>query len=90
VPRGQRDGSLEPYSRFSRLEPLLFLASTSSIVLTRLSGPDIYIKEFCMGQIYDCHYIISGYHSNKLSQMHKRYFVSLYLAYSVSIYYILM
>jgi hypothetical protein len=24
VPRGQRDGSLRPYSRFSRQEPLLF------------------------------------------------------------------
>jgi hypothetical protein len=30
---------LRPYSRFSRLEPLLFLPSSSSIVLTRLSGP---------------------------------------------------
>jgi hypothetical protein len=29
VPRGQRDGSLRPYSRFSRLEPLLFLKSSS-------------------------------------------------------------
>jgi hypothetical protein len=38
VPRGQRDGSLWPYSRLSRLEPLLFLPSSSSIVLTRLSG----------------------------------------------------
>jgi hypothetical protein len=38
VPRGQRDGSLRPYSRISRLEPLLFLPSSSSIVLTRLSG----------------------------------------------------
>jgi hypothetical protein len=25
VPRGQRDGSLQPYSRFSREEPLLLL-----------------------------------------------------------------
>jgi hypothetical protein len=24
MPRGQRDGSLQPYSRFSRQEPLLF------------------------------------------------------------------
>jgi hypothetical protein len=39
VPRGQRDGSLWPYSRFSRLELLLFVSSSSSIVLTRLSGP---------------------------------------------------
>jgi hypothetical protein len=37
--RGQRDGSLQPYSRISRPEPLLFLSSSSSIVLTRLSGP---------------------------------------------------
>jgi hypothetical protein len=26
VPRGQRDGSLRPYSQFSRPEPLLFLS----------------------------------------------------------------
>jgi hypothetical protein len=39
VPRGQRDGSLRPYSWLSRLEPLLFLPSSSSIVLTKLSGP---------------------------------------------------
>jgi hypothetical protein len=39
VPRGQRDGSLQPYSRFSRPEPLFFLSSSSSVVLTRLSGP---------------------------------------------------
>jgi hypothetical protein len=40
VPRGQRDGSLRPYSRFSRQEPLLLLlSSSSSVVLTRLSGP---------------------------------------------------
>jgi hypothetical protein len=38
VPRGQRDGSLQPYSRLSRPEPLLFLSSSSSIVLTRQSG----------------------------------------------------
>jgi hypothetical protein len=30
---------LRPYSRFSRPEPLLFLPSSSSFVLTRLSGP---------------------------------------------------
>jgi hypothetical protein len=30
---------LRPYSRFSRPEQLLFLSSSSSIVLTRLSGP---------------------------------------------------
>jgi hypothetical protein len=39
VPRGQRDGSPRPYSRFSGLEPLLFLSSSSLIVVTRLSGP---------------------------------------------------
>jgi hypothetical protein len=39
VSRGQRNGSLRPHSRFSRLEPLLFLPSSSSIVPTRLSGP---------------------------------------------------
>jgi hypothetical protein len=39
VSRGQRSGSPRPYSRFSRLEPLLFLPSSSSIILTRLSGP---------------------------------------------------
>jgi hypothetical protein len=39
VLRGQRDGSLLPYSRLSRPEPLIFLQSSSSIVLTRLSGP---------------------------------------------------
>jgi hypothetical protein len=37
--RGQRDGALWPYSRFSRHDALLFLPSSSSIVLTRLSGP---------------------------------------------------
>jgi hypothetical protein len=39
VPCGQRNGSIRPYSRFSRQEPLLFLPSSSSVVLTRLSGP---------------------------------------------------
>jgi hypothetical protein len=38
VPRGQREGSLRPCSRFSRPEPLLFLSSSSSKLLTRLSG----------------------------------------------------
>jgi hypothetical protein len=37
--RGQHNGSLRPYSRISRLQPLLFLPSRCSIVLTRLSGP---------------------------------------------------
>jgi hypothetical protein len=39
VSRGERDGSLRPYCRFSRPELLLFLPSSSSIVLTRMSGP---------------------------------------------------
>jgi hypothetical protein len=39
VPRGRPNGSLRPYTRFFRPEPLLFLSSSSSIVLTRLSGP---------------------------------------------------
>jgi hypothetical protein len=39
VPRGQRDGSLRQYSHLSWQEPLFFLSSSSSIVLTRLSGP---------------------------------------------------
>jgi hypothetical protein len=37
VPRAQHDGSLWPYFRLSRPEPLLFLPSSFSIVLTRLS-----------------------------------------------------
>jgi hypothetical protein len=37
--RGQRNGFPRPYSRFSRPEPLPFLPSRSSIVLTSLSGP---------------------------------------------------
>jgi hypothetical protein len=36
---GQRDGSLWPYSRFSRQKAATFLSSSSSVVLTRLSGP---------------------------------------------------
>jgi hypothetical protein len=39
VPRGQSDGSLRPYSQIARQEPLLFLPSSSSIVLTRMTGP---------------------------------------------------
>jgi hypothetical protein len=39
VPRGQRDESLRPYSWLSRPEPLLFLPSSTSVALTRLSGP---------------------------------------------------
>jgi hypothetical protein len=35
----QRKGSPQRYFRLSRPEPLLFLPSTSSIVLTRQSGP---------------------------------------------------
>jgi hypothetical protein len=39
MPRAQRGGSLQPYSRFSRTKPLIFLSNSSSVVLTRLSGP---------------------------------------------------
>jgi hypothetical protein len=39
VPRGQRDGSLRSYSRLFRRQTLLFLPSSSSFVMTRLSGP---------------------------------------------------
>jgi hypothetical protein len=38
-PRDQCDGSLRLYSRFSRPERILFLSSSSSVVLTRMSGP---------------------------------------------------
>jgi hypothetical protein len=41
VPRGQRDGSLWPYSRISRPEPLLFHPTSSSVVLTR-TGSNIF------------------------------------------------
>jgi hypothetical protein len=39
VSRVQRNGSPRPYSRFSRPKLLIFLPSSSSIVLMRLSGP---------------------------------------------------
>jgi hypothetical protein len=39
VPRGQHDGFLWPYSRIFRLELLLCLSSSSSVILARLSGP---------------------------------------------------
>jgi hypothetical protein len=39
VPRGQRGRSLRPYSGYSRQEVLYFPPSSSSVVLTRLSGP---------------------------------------------------
>jgi hypothetical protein len=39
VSRGQRNGPPRQYSRFSRPEQLLFLPSSSSIILMRLSGP---------------------------------------------------
>jgi hypothetical protein len=38
VPRGQRDGSLRPYSRFLRPKPLLSPPNSYSVVLTTLSG----------------------------------------------------
>jgi hypothetical protein len=37
--RGQRDGFLRPYSLFCRPQTLNFLPSSSSILLTTLSGP---------------------------------------------------
>jgi hypothetical protein len=37
--RGQRNEFPRPYSRLSKPEPLLFLPTSSSIVLKRLSGP---------------------------------------------------
>jgi hypothetical protein len=36
---GQRDESPRPYSQISRPKPLPLLSSSSSVVLTRLSGP---------------------------------------------------
>jgi hypothetical protein len=39
VPHGQRDKYLLSYSRLSRPEPLLFRSSSSSVALTRLTGP---------------------------------------------------
>jgi hypothetical protein len=45
VSRVQRDGSLRPYPRFSRSEPLLFLPTSSSVVLMRLSGSH-YFNQF--------------------------------------------
>jgi hypothetical protein len=39
MPRGQRDGSLRPYSRFSRQEPSLFYQVAPQLYSTRLSGP---------------------------------------------------
>jgi hypothetical protein len=39
VPCGQGDWSLRTYSWISRPEPLLYIPSSSSVVLTRLSGP---------------------------------------------------
>jgi hypothetical protein len=38
VPRGQCEGSLWPYYRLPRPEPLLFLPSSSSFVFTMLNG----------------------------------------------------
>jgi hypothetical protein len=39
VSRDQRNRSPRPHSRISRPEPLLFLPSSSSVLLTRPSGP---------------------------------------------------
>jgi hypothetical protein len=53
VSRGQADGSLRPYSRIFRPEPLLFLLSSSSVVLNEaewtmfqthyFSDPDLWV-----------------------------------------------
>jgi hypothetical protein len=48
---------LRPYSRISRQEQLLFLPSSSSIVLTRLSGPrprsdDIFTHRTLVTRVY--------------------------------------
>jgi hypothetical protein len=43
------DGSLRPYSLLSRPEPLRFLPSGSSVVLTRLSGPRSRLTTFFSG-----------------------------------------
>jgi hypothetical protein len=39
VPRGQRDGSLRPYSRFSRQEPLLFYQVAAQLYSRRWVDP---------------------------------------------------
>jgi hypothetical protein len=41
VRRGERDESLRPYSRLSRPEPLLFLPSSSSVVLYYVCEMDV-------------------------------------------------
>jgi hypothetical protein len=46
VVRGQCGRSLRPNSRFSRQELLLVLPSSSSVVLTRLSGPPFQTNYF--------------------------------------------
>jgi hypothetical protein len=46
VARSERNGSPRPYSRIPTPEPLLFLPSSSSIVLARLSGPPLQTHYF--------------------------------------------
>jgi hypothetical protein len=58
VPRGQRDGSLWPYSRVSRPEPLRFLPSSSSVVVTRLSGPRV-LSYYSYADRYVAHFSLS-------------------------------
>jgi hypothetical protein len=54
VSRSQRDGSLRPYSRISRQEPLRFLPNSSSIILTRLSEPrDQYQKSHILHSMFE-------------------------------------
>jgi hypothetical protein len=48
--RGQREGSLRPYSRISKQEPLFFLSSSSSIVLTRTPFQTHYFSENLVAQ----------------------------------------
>jgi hypothetical protein len=58
VSRGHRNGSSLPYFRLSRPESLLFLPSSSSVVLTRLSGPpELLIEPLNRPYIYISIYI---------------------------------
>jgi hypothetical protein len=51
VPHGQRDVSLRTYSWLSGPEPLLFLPSSSSVVLTGLSGPQGLVRQEGLGKL---------------------------------------
>jgi hypothetical protein len=68
VPRGQRDGSLGPYSLISRPEPLLFLPTSFSIVLTRLEIKSKAIPVTGCGGLWNCEMLrISYYIENRLT-----------------------